>query len=171
MPKLCSASLKLDASAYLVHYSVPIIKTRLEIALSYVFAVLTVALTLWWAYLMTGDVLAEVFVARYAEAFERVVFTLIGLALSYGSLIYMITRYGRLMRIKDLVHPTHEKLDLHYYTGNIKHPNVSVLIPTYKEELKVIEMTLLSAALQEYPKLSVTLLVDDPADNTKPQPN
>ena len=39
-------------------------------------------------------------------------------------------------------------------------------MPSYQEEARVIRATLLSAALQEYPELSVVLLIDDPQQPT-----
>lgn len=48
-------------------------------------------------------------------------------------------------------------------------PSMSVLVPSYREERAVIRQTLLSAALQEYPDLRVTLLIDDPAPSTRTQ--
>jgi EAL domain-containing protein (putative c-di-GMP-specific phosphodiesterase class I)/cellulose synthase/poly-beta-1,6-N-acetylglucosamine synthase-like glycosyltransferase len=41
-------------------------------------------------------------------------------------------------------------------------PTVTVLVPSYKEDERVIRTTLLSAALQEHPHLRVVLLIDDP---------
>ena len=39
-----------------------------------------------------------------------------------------------------------------------------MLIPSYQEDERVIRMTVLSAALQEYPDLGVVLLIDDPPE-------
>ena len=41
-------------------------------------------------------------------------------------------------------------------------PTVTVLVPSYQEDERVIRTTLLSAALQEHPHLRVVLLIDDP---------
>ena len=41
-------------------------------------------------------------------------------------------------------------------------PSLTAIVPSYQEEPGVIRMTLLSAALQEYPDLRVVLLIDDP---------
>lgn len=45
-------------------------------------------------------------------------------------------------------------------------PSVTVLVPSYKEEPKVVWRTIMSAALQEFPDLRVVVLVDDPPDPT-----
>src|SRR5262249_33462098 len=41
-------------------------------------------------------------------------------------------------------------------------PALTILVPSYKEEISVIRQTLLSAALQDYPNKRVVLLLDDP---------
>jgi hypothetical protein len=43
---------------------------------------------------------------------------------------------------------------------------VTVLVPSYQEDERVIRTTLLSAALQEHPHLRVVLLIDDPIKPT-----
>ena len=45
-----------------------------------------------------------------------------------------------------------------------RQPTLTALVPSYQEEQGVIFMTLLSAALQEYPDIRVVLLVDDPPE-------
>ncbi|HEX5140850.1 MAG TPA: glycosyltransferase family 2 protein, partial [Dehalococcoidia bacterium] len=42
-------------------------------------------------------------------------------------------------------------------------------IPSYREDVRVIRQTLLSAALQEYPHLRVVLLLDDPPNPADPE--
>ena len=39
---------------------------------------------------------------------------------------------------------------------------ITVLIPSYVEQPKVVEKTIWSAALQEFPDLAIVLLIDDP---------
>ena len=43
------------------------------------------------------------------------------------------------------------------------------MVPSYKEERRVVWETLLSAALQEYPNRWVVLLIDDPVMPLTPQ--
>ena len=47
-------------------------------------------------------------------------------------------------------------------------PTMTIIVPSFREEPRVIRQTLLSAALQEYPDLRVVLLIDDPPDPTDP---
>ncbi len=47
-------------------------------------------------------------------------------------------------------------------------PALAVLVPSYKEETAVVFRTLMSAALQDYPRRRVVLLIDDPPCTTDP---
>lgn len=143
-------------------YSLNIFITTLALTFS-------LGLSVWWVYLMISEVIVTLKEDHF-EAFERVVFLAIGLSLMYGGIIYILTRLARLNREKTTVHPTHVELDTFYYSPPGKPaPPLTVLIPSYKEELRVVEMTLLSAALQEYPNKNVVLLVDDPVSYEDPE--
>jgi len=48
-------------------------------------------------------------------------------------------------------------------------PSVTVLVPSYREDPRVVRRTLLSAALQDYRKRRVVLLIDDPSNPSRPQ--
>lgn len=82
--------------------------------------------------------------------------------LAASALAYLITRLGYFSRTR-----THTRAS----TGTLsaafadRAPTLTVLVPSYQEDERVNRMTLLSAALQEYPDLSIVLLIDDP-----PQP-
>src|SRR4029434_10631423 len=41
-------------------------------------------------------------------------------------------------------------------------PLITILVPSYMEDERVVRRTLLSAALQTYPRRRVVLLIDDP---------
>src|SRR5580765_4342396 len=45
-------------------------------------------------------------------------------------------------------------------------PRLGILIPSYKEEGRVLLQTILSVALMEYPLRRVTVLLDDPPKST-----
>ena len=57
--------------------------------------------------------------------------------------------------------PRGADLDAHFARSL---PTLTVLVPSYEEEPDVIQATLLSVALQEYPYLRIVLLIDDPPD-------
>ncbi len=79
--------------------------------------------------------------------------------LTYSSLAYLTSRLGFFYRGKD--HQRTPKAVLDEYFDK-KTPTVTVIIPSYREEIRVIRTTILSAALQEYPDMDIVLLIDDP---------
>lgn len=92
-------------------------------------------------------------------ALEIGCFAILALVVLYGGTAHQVARIGCLARVRELTHVS---------TVQARHPHppgVTVLVPSYKEEVAVIRRTLLSAALQAHPDLSVLLLIDDP-----PQP-
>ena len=78
-----------------------------------------------------------------------------------GSFVYHLTRYGQLKRHHAFQPPSRDALES-VYDG--KAPSLTVLIPSYKEDTRVITKTLLSAALLDYPAKRVVLLIDNPPD-------
>jgi cellulose synthase/poly-beta-1,6-N-acetylglucosamine synthase-like glycosyltransferase len=85
----------------------------------------------------------------------------IAIVLVYGGVVYQLTRLGYFLRISRHVPTSRQALDaLHDGAA----PSVAILVPSYKEEARVVLRTLLSAALQDYPAKRVVLLVDDPPD-------
>lgn len=90
---------------------------------------------------------------------EAMVFIAIVGFLIYGNVAYQITRLGHLTRLRDHAPMDRDTLE-RIYDGHIQ-PLV-FLVPSYKEEARIIRQTLLSAALQAYPNRRVVLLIDDP---------
>ena len=80
------------------------------------------------------------------------------LSLFYGNIVYQITRLGHIRR-----HFAHRgngsDCDALY---KAEHPRISIIIPSYKQQIPVIMQTVLSAALSEHPNRRITLLLDDP---------
>ena len=87
--------------------------------------------------------------------------------LSFSALMYMMARQGALYRFRDHVRTPREQLDRHFSGGYDK--LVTVLIPSYVEEVSVVRKTMWSAALQEFPNLRLVLLIDDPPNPTSPE--
>ena len=85
------------------------------------------------------------------------------LALLYCSLAYQFNRFGASRRreeissLPDADVPSRAKADA---------PSVSILIPTYREERRVLIGTVLSAALAEYSNRRIVVLVDDAPSDT-----
>lgn len=78
--------------------------------------------------------------------------------LNFSALIYLFSRQGALKRFSKHTRVPREELDRHFSKSQ---PSITVLVPSYNEEVQVIRKTLISAALQEYPKKRIVLLIDD----------
>jgi len=86
-------------------------------------------------------------------------------ALNFAFLTYRITTYQfnrlsffrRLLRHREA---TRDELESVY---DQEHPSsLAILVPSFCEEVRVLQMTLMSAALSEYPDRRVVLLIDNP---------
>jgi cellulose synthase (UDP-forming) len=88
-----------------------------------------------------------------------VVFGVVVLFLVYGNLVYQVCRLGSLHR-----HHAFDHLDDTVLRGWVRTnaAPLTVLVPSYREELRTVEQTLLSAALQQYPGMEIVLCLDDP---------
>jgi cellulose synthase/poly-beta-1,6-N-acetylglucosamine synthase-like glycosyltransferase len=93
------------------------------------------------------------------HSFESIAQVIIALPLLYGNIVYQVSRWGALHR--ELKHRPvpRQRLERIYDEGG---PELAILIPSYKEEPKVLSQTLMSAALVEYPRRQVVVLIDDP---------
>src|SRR5262245_55188905 len=90
----------------------------------------------------------------------QLLFMLIVALLLWGNLVYQLTRLAYFLR--RLNHqPAPAWLLEEFSDGTV--PSLTILVPSYKEEPSVVQRTLFSAALQDYPYRRVVLLIDDPA--------
>ena len=96
---------------------------------------------------------------RWSEVAAHGVFLLIIAFLIYGSFVYQATRLGYIKRRGGHRPASRAALDTLFDDGR---KPLTILVPSYKEDRRVIFQTLMSAALQEYPERRVVLLVDDP---------
>lgn len=92
-------------------------------------------------------------------AIEQAIFVVITQMLLYGNFVYQLTRLGYLRRRLDHLPLSPEEREAIY---DDKAPALTILIPSYKEELAVVRRALMSATLQDYPDRRVVLLIDDP---------
>jgi cellulose synthase (UDP-forming) len=83
-------------------------------------------------------------------------------AFAYGNFLYQLTRIGYYMRLGVHVKTSRPKLSLLYTIHSPRKRTLSILIPSYKEEVVTVEQTLFSAALMGYPNKLVNVLLDDP---------
>jgi EAL domain-containing protein (putative c-di-GMP-specific phosphodiesterase class I)/cellulose synthase/poly-beta-1,6-N-acetylglucosamine synthase-like glycosyltransferase len=121
--------------------------------------VLTIAV---WACYIAYTVFEQFIVGKASEpklVVEAIVYMLVVTALMGSAMAYLITRIGFFYRSR--AHHRAPRIALDPFLAGPT-PTVTVLVPSYQEDERVIRTTLLSAALQEYPGLRVTLLIDDP---------
>ena len=87
--------------------------------------------------------------------------------LAASAVAYLFGRLGFYYRARDHRRAPRAVIDEYF---SARRPATTVLVPSYQEEPGVILMTLLSAALQEYPDLRVVLLIDDPPNPRYAEP-
>lgn len=85
--------------------------------------------------------------------------------LTLSSSAYLIARQGYMRRTR-----SHRRIPRAELDESIEEnaPSVTVLIPSYREDPRTNLLTVMSAALQEYPDLRVVLLIDDPPHSDDP---
>ena len=90
---------------------------------------------------------------------ETLTYVVIMSFLTFSSLMYLLARQGALYRSRAHRRVPRALIDDSFDTAL---PTMTVLVPSYREEIATVRKTLLSAALQEYPYLRIVLLLDDP---------
>src|SRR3989449_7582057 len=132
---------------------------RTEIRLGWALLVVTAAVTGLLGWELTDTAARFLKNEDWAAATGHLVFMGIVAALLYGSVVYQLTRIGSFQRRATFAPATDPELSRTYHEAAGK---LVVLVPSYKEEAKVVRRTLMSAALQDYPRRRVVLLIDDP---------
>jgi cellulose synthase (UDP-forming) len=141
---------------HFVHGSNP----RREICLTVAGVVVTLGAALF-AFLDIAGILAmRVRAGAWNATGAQVVFLLIVAVFVYGSCVYHFARLGYLRRILDHVPAGETALTSVYREPDP--PLITILVPSYMEDERIVRRTLLSAALQTYPRRRVVLLIDDP---------
>jgi len=97
---------------------------------------------------------------------ETLVYVAITSSLAFSCLMYLVARQGALYRTRAHRRVPRAVIDESFDTDL---PTMTVLVPSYREEVAVVRMTLLSALLQEYPAMRVVLLLDDPPHPSAPE--
>ena len=103
---------------------------------------------------------------RWGAGLGQTLFLAIAAFLIYGGLVYQLARIGHLRRL--LAHRPAGEKELCRFFHRRHAPAITILVPSYKEDPRVVRRTLLSAALQDYPRRRVVLLIDDPPKSTRP---
>jgi cellulose synthase/poly-beta-1,6-N-acetylglucosamine synthase-like glycosyltransferase len=110
---------------------------------------------------MLDTLLARVARGAWLSGAAQLLFMLLVAVLIYGGLVYQLTRLVHLRRC--IAHCPVPRVALDE-TWRGEAPTLAILVPSYKEEPRVVLQTVLSAALQDYPWRRVVLLIDDPPD-------
>lgn len=122
-------------------------------------AILITALS-WFLYMVTT--IMRLFIEGPRESFvfhvQTIIYGLTVTALTFSAMMYLIARYGALVRFRGHRRVERALIDAHFADAD---DAVTVLIPSYDEEPEVVRYTLWSAALQEFPDVRVVLLIDD----------
>jgi cellulose synthase/poly-beta-1,6-N-acetylglucosamine synthase-like glycosyltransferase len=114
----------------------------------------------WLAFIVASAV--SDFSRRHETAgnvIQTIAFMVLVTLLALSALAYTMARLGFYFRARTHRRAARATLDEFFAR---RRPTLVALIPCYQEDARVIRMTLLSAALQEYPDLRVVLLIDDP---------
>lgn len=132
-----------------------------KIAFSRLAVVLTILL---WAMYFISTIIRQFFEgpSTFRFTMEAISYLIVVTFLTFSALMYLIMRVGALQRFAKHVRVPRAVIDRHFSEHQ---PAITVLVPAVHEEPKVVRKTLISAALQEYPKKRVVLLIDD---NPKP---
>jgi cellulose synthase (UDP-forming) len=123
----------------------------------------------WLAYVFTALVqqaLNGAFAGDVQLFLETAGYVLITSSLALSAFLYLIARQGALYRTRAHRRAPRAVIDDSF---DLVLPTISVLVPSYREEVATVRKTLLSAALQEYPFLTVVLLLDDPPNPKTPE--
>lgn len=128
-----------------------------KVTLNRVGIVLTIV---FWVLYLISTILRQFFEGpqTYTFTLQSVGYVIVVTLLTFSALMYLTARQGALQRFAKHVRVPRAKLDRYF---SVNRPSITVLIPSYSEEVDVIRKTMLSAALQEYPSMRIVLLLDD----------
>jgi cellulose synthase/poly-beta-1,6-N-acetylglucosamine synthase-like glycosyltransferase len=90
---------------------------------------------------------------------ETLMYLVLVTLLTGSAAAYLLARLGYFERMRN-----HRRVPRSIIDDFLEHtrPSLTVIVPSYREDERVIRQTLLSAALQEYPDVRIVLLIDDP---------
>lgn len=136
-----------------------------KVTLNRIYIILTMV---FWAVYVASTIYYQITKGNgsFQKAVEAALYIIIVTTLCFSAMIYLFSRQGALLRFKAHKRIPREMLD-GYFAKN--QSDITVLVPSYDEEVTVIRQTLLSAALQEYPKVLVRLLIDDKPNPSTPE--
>lgn len=130
---------------------------------------IVVTILAWLAYVFSSfftEIINNGYQGNVRFLSETIGYVLITSSLALSALLYLVARQGALYRTRAHRRVPRAVIDECFDTTL---PTMTVLVPSYREEVSIVRKTLLSAALQEYPFLRVVLLLDDPPNPTSPE--
>ncbi|MBN1587524.1 MAG: polysaccharide deacetylase family protein [Candidatus Omnitrophica bacterium] len=140
-------------------------KMRMRFGREVFYGVLASAVTLMacvaMIYLAGQTSLAEFRTGNYWGSASAALLVSFFLFLVYGNMVYLVNRSSYFYRLKSHHPPSRQEMEGIYENPEAA-PEVTYLIPSYKEERRVNCQSVFSAFLQDYPKRRIVLLVDDP---------
>jgi cellulose synthase (UDP-forming) len=135
-------------------------KDGINLNKEYVITWFALALTLLAAFMLIwqigGDFLSHPLISTF--------YILCCLFVLYSNIVYFLCRYGFLKRLQTFRPANDSDLHLLYHQNA---PTITFLLPSYKEDTRIIRQSLFSSALQDYPFRRVVLLIDDPPLSSK----
>jgi cellulose synthase/poly-beta-1,6-N-acetylglucosamine synthase-like glycosyltransferase len=100
----------------------------------------------------------HIYAATHVSSASKAIYFFFFFCLFLCALAYQVNRLGASLRRGSPPPRTDNSAEL----LSAGAPRVTILVPTYREERRVLQMTVLSAALARYGRRNVVVLVDDP---------
>jgi cellulose synthase (UDP-forming) len=97
---------------------------------------------------------------------ERVVYNLVFAVFMFGSFAYQASRLSFFWNLRKRVRIAQDNLASFKQRDPSAAPAVEIIVPSYREEVHVVWQTLMSAALTDYPRRRIVLLLDNPPNPT-----
>jgi cellulose synthase/poly-beta-1,6-N-acetylglucosamine synthase-like glycosyltransferase len=136
------------------------INYNLEIGLTYLGLIVTCVATLFVTQELVHHIINASTNFHLLPAFGTSLFLFLILCLVYGGILYQLTRLAYMKRVRNHAQTRLEDIEESF---DEKEKKLTILVPSYKEEKRVVTMTLMSAALQTSPNRRIVLLIDDPS--------
>lgn len=136
---------------------------RREVLYAQISLALTIGLYAWLGDVLAHKIYDSYFFPNLTPFYGGLVFMAALSIVFYSVIHYHVCLIGFYKRHKYETIPSFDVVAEIYDTPA---PPLTVLVPSFKEERKIILHTLLSAALSEYPAKNVVLLIDNPQNPT-----
>lgn len=130
-------------------------KEGMSLTKEYIFNWFALALTFVAAFMLMWQICCHFSI----QPLLSILYILCFLFVFYSNVVYFLCRYGYLRRLSTFLPAGDHELQALYHQNA---PTVTFLLPSYKEDARIIRQSLYSSALQDYPFRRIALLIDDP---------